>query len=197
MKPIEFAQLMAGLASATRKDFGEEEMDFWLACFEDLPFAVVKSAFVRFVTSGDEWPTVAKIRRMATEQEHGQMHSSGDAFETVVKAVRRFGSYAMNEGLNSLDSLTRRAVEQTGGFGWYCEISADNRQIIAAQFRRAYEGLADREQSLRQTPAEHRPAIVNSPPSATVECERRGNLIVQATANNLSIHRADRGKVSA
>lgn len=166
MKPVDFAKLMAGLGSACRVSFTADDIEFWRECFGDLDDAVVTQAFIRFCCSGDPWPTVAKIRAMASEQVNGQLETAATAFDRVMKAVRRYGIYQPSEGLGTLDALTQAALAGCGGWSWACECTADNRQTLSAQFRKAYEAISQQEQQTRQTPESVRPRIGNTSEAA-------------------------------
>lgn len=160
----EFLNLLKGLVSATgMRPLEPAECEFWYRCLSDLPDEALRNAVARFAMAGDGWPTVAKIRALADEAMHGQPVPAEDAFERLVAVVRRYGSYDPHGGIAKLDDRTKRALNACGGWMWACEMSCENRQIFAAQFRRAYESIKARELEHRRLPAAIRPAIENHP----------------------------------
>jgi len=170
----EFARLMAGLASTTHKTYDAPEIEFWFAALSDVPDEALRQAFFRCAATGDDWPSVAKLRALADEQSHGQHLTAGEAFARLRAAVRRYGSYQPEEGMASLDEVTRRALSACGGWPWACEVSAQNRQVLAAQFSRAYESIITREQEHRRTPEHLRPAITAGSTDTTDRAKLRG-----------------------
>lgn len=175
MLKAEFAKLMAGLSSTTHKKFAADEIEFWFGALADVDDDALKQAFYRFVATGDDWPSIAKIRALADEQRHGQHTTAGEAFENVTRAVRSYGHYSPEAGLASLDDVTTKALRASGGWRWICELSLENRSIFSAQFRKAYEAIIEREQQLRRTPEPLRPAITDGSLTETKRARLNGH----------------------
>ena len=67
----------------------------------------------------------------------------------VQKAIRYFGSYRVDEALESLSPLARKATERIG-FKNMC--MSENPEVSRANFRMVYEQLAEREKRDAQMP---------------------------------------------
>jgi len=72
-----------------------------------------------------------------------------DAWAEVLRAIRNFGSYRETEALESLNPLTRKAVNAIR----YKDLClSENIDVIRGQFRMAYETLEKRETMDAKTP---------------------------------------------
>lgn len=160
MTSKEFMQIVAYIESGTGHRFDEMKLEVWFDVLGDIPADSVKAAARRCLQEFEGgWPQPATIRRMAIEFGQGVIDGADQAWERVVSAVRSFGSYQPQEGMKSLDELTQSAVRACGGFLWACEINPANRQILASQFRKAYEAAAERKQRGRQLTDDVKPAL--------------------------------------
>jgi hypothetical protein len=71
----------------------------------------------------------------------------GEAWEQVVMAIRRYGSYNPRDALESLDPLTRRCVKHLG----YHELCmSENPTADRANFRMIFETLSQRKKTEQQ-----------------------------------------------
>lgn len=168
MTQADMAKQLAFLSSATGKRFEQGDVVLWCDMLKDLPDAAVKAAVARYVRERKDFPTVSDIRQMAAEAQAGELDEAAAAFDRITKAVRRYGSYDRDGAKASVDPLTWAAMEAAGGWGWVCDLTADNRQTYAAQFRMAYQALAGREERHRRLPAALRPGITNETPMVSL-----------------------------
>ena len=170
-----FAKLMAGLSSSTNKKYSADEIEFWFKAFSDLSPEFVEAGFQRFVLTGDDWPSIAKIRRLALEQASGRHLTAGEAFSEVLTAVRLFGRNQKPEAFATFDQITQLTVEQCGGWNWFCELNSDNRTTISAQFERRYNAIVERVVESRCLPEPLRPrSIAGSHESVRLLSESMG-----------------------
>lgn len=160
--------LMAYLSSATGKRFEPGDVKLWRGMLNDIPFPVLERAVHRYCRERKEFPTVSDIRDMAAEAQTGELDEAAGAFERLTKAIRRHGSYDREGAQRALDPLTWAAMEAAGGWGWACDLTAENRQTYSAQFRMAYQSLAGREERHRRLPAHLRPGITNGTPMVSL-----------------------------
>jgi hypothetical protein len=180
-----FGELMAGLASTTHKRFESQEIRFWYRCLSDLPDEALEAAFVRFAMTGDDWPSVAKLRALADEAMHGQFPTAGEAWESVITAVRRYGPYDPARGMAVLSEAAQKALRCSGGWRWACDMTVENRQVMAGQFRRHYEQIVERERSLRTIPEHLRPSVDREHLPATDAAINRSHPAARALAQSL------------
>lgn len=89
----------------------------------------------------------------------------------MITAVKRFG-YANPAGAKAfLGELAWQAVCSLGGWQAVCESPTDQRATLRAQFRVAFEGLANREAEYRSLPEHQRPAIAPSGPFVSLPAD--------------------------
>ncbi len=125
----------------------KQALDLWFFQLQDIPYQVAEISLNKWVSLNKWSPSIADIREMATSISHGELPSWGDAWEEVLRAIRKYGSYRPVEAMNSLSPLARKATERIG-FRNLCiseNISADR-----ANFRMIYEQLAEREKKEAQ-----------------------------------------------
>jgi hypothetical protein len=123
-------------------------------------------------------PPVGVLRKLATEALQGadRLPDPGEAWGIVSKAIRQYGYFRPEEGLASLPEFLRRAVHSMGGWGALC--NSTEPEIVRAQFRMAYESLAQREHRELLLPAPLKGELAKigpmpEEPKRTIETQRR------------------------
>ena len=159
----EFQACAAVLIAATGKPMSQATSEVYYELLSDISYEVLKAACKRAIQEQkDNWlPSVGAIRSFASEAINGQLPQYADEWETVRKAVSRFGWPRPVEGMASLSPLARKAVHALGG--WLVLCDSDQPTILAAQFRGAYEAAARREENNRRISPELRPVITPGP----------------------------------
>lgn len=127
----------------------DQSMTLWFKQLEDIPYQVAEAGLQKWVSLNKWSPSIADIREMATSVSNGEMPDWGDAWEQVCKAIRKFGSYNVEDALNSLSPLARTVTERIG-FRNLC--MSENPQADRANFRMIYEQLAERKKKDAQLP---------------------------------------------
>ena len=125
----------------------DKAMELWFEQLQDIPYEVASAGLKKWVSINKWSPSIAEIREMAVSIVKGDIVPWGDAWEEVQRAIRKFGSYRADEGLNSLSPITRKATEQIG-FTTLC--LSENPSSDRANFRMIYEQLAERERREEQ-----------------------------------------------
>lgn len=125
----------------------EQAMKLWFRELHDIPFNVAEAALRKWVQTNKWSPSIAEIREMCASVARPEIPDWGEAWEQTLHAIRRFGSYRQKEALDSLDQITRKAVERLG-FRDLC--MSENTMADRANFRMIYETLAKREQTKHQ-----------------------------------------------
>jgi len=156
----EFAGVLLLLESGTGHKFDKQSVEAWFVALEDLPLEAFKAGVKRCLQEHEGgFPAIGTVRRFAFEYLDGLPDLSSEAFERAIEAVRRYGSYGATEAKEALDDRTWTAIKRCGGWNWLCEVTPDNRTTIAAQFRKAYESMTERETSQRQLSEDVRPKL--------------------------------------
>lgn len=137
-------------ASALRTYYSKENllpnsqaMELWFRQLQDIPYPVAEAVLEKWVATNKWSPSIAEIRELAIEIQHGKLPDWGEAWEETCKAIRRFGFYRPQEGLESLSPLTRETVNR---LGWNNLCLSENATADRANFRQCYEIVAKREQ---------------------------------------------------
>jgi hypothetical protein len=161
MTKNEFAAALAVLEAGIGKSLIGEQVKVWFDCLSDLPIEALQTGIKLYLCQGDDWPSIAKIRKLASSAMHGECLSFGEAFDLMISAVRKHGFYDEPAAREKLDDLTWQAVRGLGGWEAACDSPVDQRATMRAQFRMIYEGLRSREESHRALPEGLRPSIEN------------------------------------
>ena len=148
----EFATVMAYLGAACGKPLTADGHEVYYDLLGDLPLAALQLAarLALLESQYPVFPTVGVLRRLATEAAAARAFGADEAWAMVRQAVLAFGYYREREGLAALPAVVRRAVES---LGWRELCDATEPEIVRAQFRRAYEAAAAREQRQALLPA--------------------------------------------
>ena len=119
----------------------DKAMELWFGQLQDIPFQVAEAGLNKWVSLNKWSPSIADIREMACGITRGDMPDWSDAWEEVLRAIRKYGSYRPQEALESLSPLARKATDRIG-FLNICQ--SENPSADRANFRMIYEQLADR-----------------------------------------------------
>ena len=119
----------------------QQAMELWFRELQDIPYQVVEAGLRKWVSINKWSPSIAEIREMATTVKCGSIPDWGEGWESVMMAIRRYGTYREAEAMESLDDLTRQCVKRLG-FRNLC--LSENINQDRANFRMIYEQLAER-----------------------------------------------------
>jgi len=128
------------------------QAQLWFKMLNEFDFNLVLNSFQKHISSSEGMykPSIHHLLKNINALTNGETKTHGEAWEEVMKNVRKFGLYNQADGLNNLDTFTRKIVEQIG----YKEIClSENIDIIRAQFRKAYESTEKREKEFNNMPS--------------------------------------------
>lgn len=134
----------------------QQAMELWYREVQDIPFPVAEAALRKWVSTNKWSPSIADIREMTADIQHGEIPDWGEAWESVLKSIRKHGMYNIKGAMESLDPLTRQAVERIG-FRELC--MSENIAVDRANFRMVFETLQKREKTKQQLALPLREAI--------------------------------------
>ena len=144
MNMKEFALLAAAIRTYYPKESilpNQQAMELWYNQLKDIPYEVAEASLNAYVSLNKWSPTIADIREMVSTVQHGNIPDWGEGWEQVLKAIRMFGMYRVEEAMNSFDTITRQCVERLG-FKNIC--MSENINHDRANFRMIYEQLQER-----------------------------------------------------
>ena len=134
----------------------QQAMELWYRELSDIPFPVAEAALRKWVATNKWSPSIAEIREMTSDIQHGEQLTWGEAWEKALTAIRRFGYLNPKDALDSLDPLTRKCVENIG----YLDLcKSENIMVERAHFQKIFEVYAKREQTDKRLPNNLRKAI--------------------------------------
>ena len=151
MNKTEFAMFVAALRTYYPKESilpNSQAMSLWYERLKDIPYKVAETTLNKWAETNKWPPTIADIRELSTGIVKGDIEDWGAAWEEVMRAIRRYGVYNMEDGLNSLSPMAR-LVTQRIGYKNLC-LSEDITQD-RANFRMMFEQAAKREKVEAQT----------------------------------------------
>ncbi|MCZ7543339.1 MAG: replicative helicase loader/inhibitor [Anaerolineae bacterium] len=148
-KPETIANILRVIAKAYpgRFEADEDTYHIWYRLLQDIPDDALVAATVHHTTLSKWPPSVAELRAAAFDIIEGNAAppTAGEAWSKVVRAMRSFGVYRLDEAQAVLDGLTWRCVEALGGWRDLC--LSENGATDRAHFIRLYEALQAREKS--------------------------------------------------
>lgn len=143
MKFDEWRKIAKGLRSVYTSDRFMPDNDavkVWYVLLKDLQYEDVARACKAYMLNEHFPPTVADIRKLVVEISCPAAAADWcKAWDKVVKAMGRYGSYGAKEAMKSFDDITRRCVEGLGGFTQLCK--SENTIADRAHFQKAYEQI--------------------------------------------------------
>ena len=126
----------------------QQALELWYKALEDIPYSVLEVTLNKWVSLNRFSPSIADLREQATELMFGRFPDWQEGWEKVSVALGRYGYFDIDKAYGSFDDLTRKAVDQIGGFRALCKSS--NLSADRANFRQAYEDMATRIKHERQ-----------------------------------------------
>ena len=128
-----------------------EAMAVWMELLEDIPDDVAMAVLKNWCADNKWSPAISDIREGAVKMVHGEVADWGSAWETVLKAVSKYGRYQEAEAMASLDDLTRECVENIG-FKYICNCEEDDVGYLKKDFEKLYTLKAERKRRALQVP---------------------------------------------
>ena len=152
MTKEEFKALAKGMRAVyTNERFlpDDASMKMWYSLLQDIPYSVASIAVQKYMLTNKFPPTPAEIREQALAVQMGEKPLWSDAWGNVLAVIKKYGSYGQAQAMESLDEITRQAVQRIG----YLDLCrSENIVADRANFRMIYEQLVDREQDANKIP---------------------------------------------
>lgn len=163
MNKKEFAIFASALRTYYPKENllpNEQAMQLWFNQLSDIPYKVAEVTLNKWVATNKWSPSIADIREHATSITQGEAKEWGDAWQDVLRAISKYGSYREDEALESLDETTRTVVRRLG-FRNLC--FSEEIQVDRANFRMIYEQQQERDKQDAQLPPRLKALIADMP----------------------------------
>lgn len=123
----------------------------WHRLLQDVPDQALMAAAVHHATQSKWPPAIAELRAAAFDILQGDAApmTAGEAWSQVVKAMRAYGVYRLDDARATLNAQVWRCVEAMGGWRELC--LSENGVADRAHFIRIYDTVQAREKERRQT----------------------------------------------
>lgn len=163
MTKDEFKEIITVLQAGIGKTFSTEQNRVWLECLQDLERDHARASVIRWLCeSENSFPTIGAIRRLAQDADIGANEFSGRAWERVCKIIRKIGNpipEAAVRAEKALGPMLWSAVQWCGGWDSLCSMTAADRSIRAAQFKKYFEEGTERGRMWDRLPRSVRPRL--------------------------------------
>lgn len=127
----------------------KDSITVWYEMLKDLDFTMCKSAAQEYISTGKFPPTIADIREKCAGYANVPIIDWSEAWETVLRMIRKFGYMEEVQALSCMDDITRTCVKRLG----YQNICMSE-SIVSdrANFRDIYENEAKRRKEQNKIP---------------------------------------------
>jgi hypothetical protein len=120
----------------------------WADLLEDIPAGAALAAVRAHATTSDWAPSIKNIREAYMMTDGGQTWLQ--CYQNIMTAVRRFGWYNREDGLDSLDPMARKIAD---GIGWKALCESDSGDAaIRAHIMKSFEGYSERDRKEKLIP---------------------------------------------
>ena len=123
-------------------------MELWFEMLQEVNFDSACVALKRHVATNKFPPTVNDILTAVADNNAVGIQTSSDAWNDVLEAIRKFGVYRVDEGVNSLQEPTRSIMRNQ--FRETC--LSENLMADKAHFLKMYDTYSKRDQTQRLLP---------------------------------------------
>lgn len=125
----------------------DQSKKVWYTMLADIDYQICNTAIKEIISSSKFAPSIAEIREKCSGLTSIPVKDYGEAWESVLKAIRKYGYMCECEALDSMDELTRKCVRRIG-YQNICQ--SENISADRANFRMIYETEAQRAKSNNQ-----------------------------------------------
>lgn len=138
----------------------DKALELWFMQLNDIPYELAEITLNKWVATNKWSPSIADIREQAAGVMLGKDKDWGEAWGEVMASFGKYGSYRVQEALDSFDEITRKVVQQIG----YKNLCfSENLTAERANFRMIYEREQERAKQDAQLPPRLKAIIENMP----------------------------------
>ncbi len=128
----------------------DKSKEVWYTMLSDLEYTICMAAIKEIISNNKYAPSISEIRAKCMAYTELPIVDWGEAWEGVMRAIRRYGYMQEPEALGTLDETTRKCVKRIG----YQNICmSENITADRANFRMIYEQEENRVRQNNQLPA--------------------------------------------
>jgi hypothetical protein len=120
-------------------------VEIWHESLEEIPFEAAKLALKEHMKESVYTPKVADIYQRYMRKQMPDFPDPVEQFNTVIRAIGKYGYNKSEEAMQSFHPYTRKVVEMNGGFRKFCMAEVDNEMSDRKHFVETYTRLIERE----------------------------------------------------
>lgn len=124
-------------------------MNVWYEILKDLEYEACKRTVIELISTNRFPPSIADIREKYSTKTSNKIKTPGEAYESVMDAIKKFGRNEPQKAYETLDEPTVKAVKQLG-YVYLC--NSENMMADRANFFKLYEVIAKEKQTESQLP---------------------------------------------
>jgi len=155
MTKKEFAQFAMALKTYYPRETllpNDKAMELWFMQLQDIPYQIAEASLNKWVATNKWSPSIADIREMASSVSHGDIPEWGAGWQTVLDAIRKYGTYNEPKAMQMIQEQNEIAYHCTQRLGFKNLCLSERIETDRANFRMMYEQYAERKQRERQLP---------------------------------------------
>ena len=124
------------LGIAYNKSFDEQQVSVWYDFFKDTDYEVFRQAVKRIIPKSKYLPSIAELREEIAELTNPMLQLDVDEeWNSVIKAIRQYGSY---NGIAALESMKPETREIVKTIGWYRLCMSENIEFERRTFKELF-----------------------------------------------------------
>ncbi len=124
-------------------------MNVWYELLKDLDYEICKDSVIELISTSKFPPAIADIRERCSTKTRSKIKTPGEAYESVMVAISKFGRNEPQKAYETMDDITIKAVRQLG-YVYLC--NSENMMADRANFIKFYEAIAKEKQTETQLP---------------------------------------------
>jgi hypothetical protein len=124
-------------------------MNVWFELLKDLDYETCRNSVIELISTNKFPPSIADIREKYSAKTNNRIKTPGEAYESVMTAISKFGRNEPQRAYETLDEATVKAVRQLG-YVYLC--NSENMMADRANFMKLYEVIAKEKQTESQLP---------------------------------------------
>lgn len=134
------------------------QIELWTELFSDIPYLVVETAVKRLILESPYPPAISDVRKLAVEimQDPSDKNDVATAWGEVMRAIKYYGYYRLQEALASMSPITAKVVVL---MGWEEICTTEEIGVTRGQFMKMYDAYKRRENQEALLPDELKQTI--------------------------------------
>ena len=124
-------------------------MNVWYELLKDLEYEACKSSVIELISTNKFPPSIADIREKYSAKTNDRIKTPGEAYESVMTAISKFGRNEPQKAYEMMDEATVKTVKQLG-YVYLC--NSENMMADRANFFKLYEVNAKEKKIKSQLP---------------------------------------------